>query len=448
MKEGHESLPKSISHWIDPFVIVAVIALSYVALRASPLNNLFLAIAIVLSVSIVMVLIEFFRAPWSPIRYRPKFAGGRTFSEALHEATLQWIGLLLYLCLILFAWWLLAEYYRPYYKPFFEALPLILTYGPPLTAIALLFAELWIGPAQRGGKELGLLIIRSLSGNPSQAWKSANWITIRDEFLSWVLWGFFLPLNFVEIVRTLGTIRGNEHLVLSDDWVKAQYYIIMMIYGSLIAAITPGYLFSSRLIRTDTKMVDHSWFAWTITLICYDPLVSGVFGRWFDYRADSQGEIWIRPWATAFDGWPLMLLIIGGLIIFFELIHLWGEAQFGLRAANISNRGIITTGLYRLTKHPIYVSKCAGWLLIWVPFMAAGSAIGNLRYMILWGFVCVIYALRGLAEEKLLSKDPEFVRYALWIDKHGMFAWVGRFLPIMTFEYRLKKWQEAEVRER
>lgn len=439
-----EELPRSISHWLDPFAIVAIIGFVYISLRQSEANNLFLAISIIVTVAVVMGIIEFARAPWSPFFPRRATTSRPSIQESVRETSRQWLGMLGYFLIILSLWWLLAEYYRDYYQPFFAMLPLLMVGAPLITALVLFLTERFAGSSERGGRELGILLGRIATGSFKKAFALAKWNLLRDELLSWFLWGFFLPLNFVELVRALGIFRGQEYLLFSGDWLHAQYLIIMMIYAALIAAITPGYMFASRIIRTETKAVDHSWFAWTITLICYDPIVSAVFGRWLDYRAAVEGPMWMRPWASVFEHSEFLLIVIGGLIIFCELIHLWGEAQFGLRASNISNRGIITTGLFRLTKHPIYVSKCAGWFLMYVPFLAGGTFAANLRLTILWVLVCVVYMLRSLAEERLLAKDRDYVAYALYMDKHGMFAWVGKYVPFITFKYRLERWQKSE----
>jgi protein-S-isoprenylcysteine O-methyltransferase Ste14 len=438
--------PRSLSHWLDPFIILAVAILVYWSLRSSAINNLIFAIVIVLSITVVMATIEFLRAPWSPFKsptvsVRPP---RRALTDIVAETSLQWLGMIAFFAFILFIWWLLAEYSRSYYAPFFNALPLLMLVGPMVTALALFAAEYFCGRTMRGGRELGLLIGRSAQGAYRAAFRNANWTIIRDELMSWLLFGFFLPLNFVELVKAIGIFRGQEAVIFGDDIVKAQYFLVVMIYGAIIASITPGYLFGSRLIRTETRGVDHSWFGWTVTLICYDPVVTAVFGRWFDYRAAIEGPLWMRPWATTLEHVPTLLIVVGAAIIVCELFHLWGEAQFGLRSSNLSNRGVITTGPYRITKHPVYVSKLAGWLLIWMPFIAGGSVVTNLRMTLLWGGVCIIYILRALAEEKVLAKDPDYVAYALYMDKHGMFAWVGKYLPFMTFRYRLEKWRAAE----
>ena len=78
------------------------------------------------------------------------------------------------------------------------------------------------------------------------------------------------------------------------------------------------------------------------------------------------------PFSMAFA--PTLALMAGILVLLLECMHCWGEASFGLRASNLSNRGIITNGLFRYFKHPIYFSKCGMWLL-WMPFLAGETVL-------------------------------------------------------------------------
>ena len=211
-----------------------------------------------------------------------------------------------------------------------------------------------------------------------------------------------------------------------------------MLYVALLAAITPGYLFSSRLLATYVRKCDRTALGWIATLSCYAPLSVPVFGRWLNYRSpNSAGD---QPWAMELAGWQTASLVVGCAIICLELVHWWGEASFGLRASNLSNRGIVTTGPYRFCKHPIYLSKCFGWALIYLPF--AGHGIESVRSTLLFAGVCAIYAARSYAEERLLSTDPDYVRYALWMDNHGVFSALGRRVPLLKFENRYARWHE------
>ena len=75
--------------------------------------------------------------------------------------------------------------------------------------------------------------------------------------------------------------------------------------------------------------------------------------------------------------------------------------SFGLMPAN---RGIVSTGLYRLVRHPIYL----GYLITHVAYLAANPTP--------WNFAVLVTAdvgllARAVCEEGTLARDPEYVAY-------------------------------------
>lgn len=75
--------------------------------------------------------------------------------------------------------------------------------------------------------------------------------------------------------------------------------------------------------------------------------------------------------------------------------------SFGLMPAN---RGIVSTGLYRLVRHPIYL----GYLVTHVAYVAANPT--------LWNFTVLVTAdigllARAVCEEQTLAHDPEYRAY-------------------------------------
>ena len=75
-----------------------------------------------------------------------------------------------------------------------------------------------------------------------------------------------------------------------------------------------------------------------------------------------------------------------------------------------------------------------------VPFAAAGGWEEAVRLSLLLCGVNIVYTLRAFTEEKLLSQDPTYVEYGLWMDKHGLLRWIGAVFPRMKYEHRLNKW--------
>jgi len=100
---------------------------------------------------------------------------------------------------------------------------------------------------------------------------------------------------------------------------------------------------------------------WLTCLACYYPF-SAIYGiKLLPYDDGFEWQHWF-----AFS--PTYLYFYGILILFLTLIYCLATRRLGYRMSNLTYRGIITSGPYRYTKHPAYVSKVASWWLISLPF--------------------------------------------------------------------------------
>ncbi len=125
-------------------------------------------------------------------------------------------------------------------------------------------------------------------------------------------------------------------------------------------------------------------------------------------------------------GYLLMLSGIGALIITNTIISsfipsiviqgmafvlmLWARNTLGMRSfhltANPSQGNLVTTGPYKLIRHPIYAAVC---LFVWASVLAAPS----LRTALFSTVVTVGAILRIICEERsLLESYPEYGRYS------------------------------------
>jgi protein-S-isoprenylcysteine O-methyltransferase Ste14 len=75
--------------------------------------------------------------------------------------------------------------------------------------------------------------------------------------------------------------------------------------------------------------------------------------------------------------------------------------SFGLTPAN---RGIVSSGIYRVVRHPIYL----GYLITHLGFVAANPTHWNLAVLAL---ADVALMLRAICEEQTLAQDPEYRAY-------------------------------------
>lgn len=422
----------SVGRWFDPFISCAIITGAFFALHKTAISDVQLTLVIMLLTTTYLFFSEFFRARWT-FKERPK----QTFAEIIDRTITKFLGVLVGILAIFFAIWLFPAYDNATKLQYLrEAILPTLAFILPISFLVIFATEYVLGEKRDGTYQFGLLVRGKIN--------DIHWRAFGDGFLEWLLRGFFLQINFYAAVWYIWNIRSKGIPdITSWDFPTFITQLDLAIFGAIVFAILPGYLFASRLINTELKKVDRTWFGWVINFSCYPPLNAAIFGAWVGYIPRGEiAEIYAGApvWAYYTQSYPWLLFTVGAFIIFFALIHLWGEAAVGVRAANMSQRGIITTGLFRYTRHPIYVSKCFQWAFIYFPFLSVLGILSAIQSAILFLLVCAIYLGRALSEERLLATDPDYVRYALYMDEHSIFAPVGRLFPIMTFRWRRDYW--------
>ncbi len=96
--------------------------------------------------------------------------------------------------------------------------------------------------------------------------------------------------------------------------------------------------------------------------------------------------------------------ILFGLILIMYFANLSSTISLGAKCSNLTNRGIVTRGAFKIVRHPAYSSKIISWWLLTLPFMSMRVFIA----MIAW---TIIYVLRAYTEEKHLEKDTDYLKY-------------------------------------
>ena len=423
----------SVARWFDPVISVGLATSIFLLLYQTGISDVQLTLFIVVVTSGYLFISELSRARWK-FEDRPK----QSFAEVTDRTITKFSGVLLGIIFIFFCVWLFPAYNNEANLVHLrEGASLALFFIIPAAFLLIFATEYILGEKRDGSYQFGLLA--------RFKWRAINWTIFFDGVREWLLRMFFLLINYYAALSYVANIRTKGLPDPLGDFPTFITQLDLAIFGLIIFAILPGYVFASRLINTEVKKVDRTWFGWAINFCCYPPLNAAVFAGWVAYRPSLEmREIFgnLPAWAYYTLTHEVILYTVGALIIFFAILHLWGEAVVGIRAANMSSRGIITTNLFRLTKHPIYVSKCFQWALIFFPVLNAIGFLNALQSGILFLLVCAIYVGRALSEERLLATDPNYVKYALYMDKKSIFAFIGRWFPVMSFRWRLEYWQK------
>ncbi len=208
----------------------------------------------------------------------------------------------------------------------------------------------------------------------------------------------------------------------------AEYFdIIYRLFITLVFMIEAlpyiiSYHTDSKLFGNKLRYVETNPFHLFVCLACYPPFnyatVSFLRGSYYDPFA----LIW------AGDINHPMTWILRILTLIFVSILLSASLTLFTRASNLTNRGIVTWGPYRIVRHPGYASKNIYWLLTFIPGLIPNTAAplfswsGYAIYCIMtvFGFVGwgALYFFRGITEERLLMRDPEYVAYCKKVKYH------------------------------
>ncbi|HVK50483.1 MAG TPA: DUF1295 domain-containing protein [Pseudoxanthomonas sp.] len=239
------------------------------------------------------------------------------------------------------------------------------------------------------------------------------WHALRDQLVK----AFFFPLmlgfayDWATDARPWGSLQAPRWYFIS----MAALYLIDTVFA------TVGYLSTSRRLGAEIRSSNPYWLGWAAALICYPPFFTWLQQSGFNYRDGHIWSDWLTTDTPLYYAWGSSILILSA-------IYALSTVVFGIRFSNLTHRGIITHGPYRLTKHPAYISKNLSWWLISIPFVSnTGVATALMHCGIL---LCIngIYWMRAKTEERHLMADPKYRDYATWIAEHGAWAQLTRKL--------------------
>lgn len=320
-------------------------------------------------------------------------------------------------------YWLFPEYRNgnSFYGRYWAALQVVL----PIWAILALPYIYWVDRRMPQPRDALWQMGRLLTGR----WDDVEAGVVGQHLLGWLVKGFFLPLMFSYFCDNLGQLLFYDlHRLNSFRGVYDWGY--MALYFIDVALVSMCYVVTFRATDTHIRSAEPTGLGWLAALICYQPFWSLISRQYLDYDTN-------KPWGVWMGGSPWLYDIWGSIILLLIAIYVWATVVFGARFSNLTHRGIITSGPFRYTKHPAYLSKNLSWWLISMPFMLSGGVTEALRRSALLLFLNGVYYVRAKTEERHLALDPTYVAYARWIDAHGLLRFLNR-LPLIG---RLARWR-------
>ena len=387
----------------------------------SGLSNVNRAVIAILATTIPMLLYETFvgkvyRRPTTGLDW--SLASPRGPSEPL-RCVIKLLGFAVTLAVIGFAYWVFPEYRKPMYGPFWQLLrdwlPWILGASIPYFV---LIDQRMVDPHD-GYWMAGMAVIGRFDRIDPKV--------LGQYVLGWLVKGYFLPLMLVFLVENMDDVVRQDLIQKGDQSFLAVYrFGWTTAFAVDVIFATIGYMMTLRLFDSHIRSTEPTTLGWLVALICYPPFFPTFYDNYVPY---DPGIGW-GPWL---NGMPVLQVLWGTVILVLVAIYAWASLIFGYRFSNLTHRGILTNGAYRLTKHPAYVSKNLSWWLVSIPFISHVGAGDALRHSAMLLCINIIYFLRARTEERHLSADPTYVAYALWMNEHSLFSGLARWVPFLRY---------------
>lgn len=206
-------------------------------------------------------------------------------------------------------------------------------------------------------------------------------------------WFQQMKLRLPDLVPSGGDFAG---LFSFSSWTRADLnWGLGMAYDSVFFVdcgwALIGYSLESRWLGNKTRSVEPTALGWAAALSCYPPY-NNVLGTYLPLQngASHFGEN--------------TMLVLRAATVFLFFIYATATVAFGFKFSNLTNRGVVSRGPYRLVRHPAYLTKCLAWWLEHLPTITLTKAF-------FLSLLCGVYALRAWTEERHLSRDPDYRAY-------------------------------------
>tara|TARA_B110001454_G_scaffold213235_2_gene231092 strand:+ start:1367 stop:2659 length:1293 start_codon:yes stop_codon:yes gene_type:complete len=331
----------------------------------------------------------------------------RTNREALDISLVKLAGLWA-------TWGAIALFYgtaRWYWEGNYSYAMALLTYAViPLGLLSIPYV-IWldrrlINPRD-GAFAFGQWIIGGAAGKPAPG-------AIGDHLRAWGVKAFFLAFMLSITPANFSTVIGWRMGDPLSGPVALAAYLIAVLFLIDVAFATIGYMLTIKPLDAHIRSANPHIAGWVAALICYPPFVLMGGGGPLDYHSGTA------EWSHWLIGHPTLLWLWAGLLVLLTAIYAWATVAFGLRFSNLTHRGIITHGPYRISRHPAYLAKNLFWWCSVLPFLSINDSwMEALRNSILLGITSAVYYWRAKTEEQHLSADPAYTAYHQWMGRYG-----------------------------
>lgn len=245
---------------------------------------------------------------------------------------------------------------------------------------------------------------------------------VKKHWRAWIIKGFFGAFM-------ISILPPGFHAAVNADFgaIAADPFAIGMALIGVLFLIdvqigTVGYLVTFRPLDAHIRSGNPLLGGWVAALMCYPPFVFTVMGSGmlaYDTGTPGRGD---ANWTVWFADHTALAWVWAAVLVALTAVYAWATFAFGLRFSNLTYRGVLTGGPYRLTRHPAYVSKNLFWWLSTLPFLVTSNSLTDaVRNTVCLLAVNAIYFWRARTEEEhLWAEDAKYREYHAWMSEHGL----------------------------
>lgn len=261
-----------------------------------------------------------------------------------------------------------------------------------------------------------LLALKKIIQTPRQVYTEGLNPEERLGILSILLKGFFAPLMVVWLLsHTVQMFNDGFYIFSHLGLLTSEFLFVFNKHGFMflfqaivffdVFFFTLGYLIELPRLNNTIRSVDPTLLGWAVALVCYPPFNS-VTNRILSWQPTDFPQ---------YDN-PVVHIATNLFLLLLMAIYTSASVALNFKASNLTHRGIIANGPYRIIRHPAYTCKNLAWWIASLPAINAGLQTSSPWTVLLvlasvagW---TLIYVLRALTEEDHLRKvDSDYNKY-------------------------------------
>ena len=238
---------------------------------------------------------------------------------------------------------------------------------------------------------------------------------VKKHWRAWAIKGFFTAFMISALPSGFQSVVEADFGAIAGDPVRLAVFLFELLFTIDVQIGTVGYILTFRPLDAHIRSGNPYLAGWLAALVCYPPFAWGVLGNIINYEHGTA------DWAFWLQGHEVLLWAWGGWLVFLTAVYAWATVAFGIRFSNLTYRGVLTSGPYRFTRHPAYVSKNLFWWSSTLPFLVTNDSFTDMvRNTVFLACVSGIYYWRARTEEMhLLGEDAKYREYYDWMRDHG-----------------------------